>query len=90
MCIRDSDKATDANTTMSNVYYVEGRNAVASAPDARAKALTETAMFSAQLGDAFFNCRGAFPTLNGITDNSVGHLHAVSYEFTNDGDTRCV
>ena len=87
VCSYANDKATDANTTMSNVYYVEGRNAVASAPDARAKALTETAMFSAQLGDAFFNCRGAFPTLNGITDNSVGHLHAVSYEFTNDGDT---
>ena len=82
-----SSSVTDAKVTFDHVFYLEGNNTHSSAPDARATALSRTALFSASLGEAFDIRRGAFPTLLDIADNSLGHLAAVSYEFGNDTDT---
>ncbi len=81
-----NSNATDANTTLTNVYYLHGNNSVTSAPDKRAKALTRPEFFSAPLGTAFIYRRAAFPTLKEV-ESSYARIAAASYDFGREGDT---
>ncbi len=79
--------ATDANTTLSNVYYDREDNFEPRGTDARATALSTRGMFTAALGDKFIYTKACYPILAWAEDNIYAEHAASAILPTESNDT---
>lgn len=73
-----AETATEANTTVTNIYYDRNDNPVARGVDSRAHGVTWREMFTAALGDRYSYATACYPILAWADDNIYAEHAAAS------------